>query len=147
MKNRIAIFLILFAFSCKQPQSVEQAKTTAPEPVPVETAMPITLDNGNPWQANPETTQGIKNMQALLSAFTDTENAEAYGPLTSALEKEFGLIFERCTMTGEAHEQLHHFLIPIKLLLDKMGSKDLAVSKQSIQDLRLHLDSYPRYFK
>ncbi|MBK8950167.1 MAG: hypothetical protein IPM68_15340 [Flavobacteriales bacterium] len=33
--------------------------------------------------------------------------------LKTALEEEFGLIFERCTMEGEAHNQLDNYLLPI----------------------------------
>jgi len=72
----------------------------------------VRLDSlGNRWIANPETTAGIANMSAILQAFDPASgNADT---LKAALEDEFGLIFERCTMEGEAHNQLHNFLIPI----------------------------------
>ena len=71
----------------------------------------VTLDNGQRWKANPETTTGIANMVGILGAY-DAANGDPKA-LKAALEEEFGLIFERCTMEGEAHNQLHNYLLPI----------------------------------
>ena len=42
---------------------------------------PLSLDNGKPWIANPETTMGVNNMIGLMDAFTDKENVTAYDEL------------------------------------------------------------------
>ncbi len=107
----------------------------------------IVLDNGKRWIANPETTAGIENMINILNSFNEKENVEAYGKLTEELKSEFTMIFEKCTMTGEAHNQLHHFLVPIKNLLETLPSSDLKQCQESFGNLNKHLAKYNEYFK
>ncbi len=135
MKASIRIFssfaLALLLFSCGH-------KHTATE---------ITLDNGSKWTANPETTIGINNMIGLMDAFKAKEDTEAYKSLASSLGDEFQLIFKNCTMEGEAHNQLHNFLLPMKDLFDGFKSKELSVQKETFDKLKAYLMSYPEYFQ
>ena len=101
----------------------------------------VQLDNGKRWAANVETTEGINKMRTLL-ADTDPSKDDPIA-LKSALEKEFSLIFERCTMTGEAHEQLHNYLIPVQ---KRLNALDPANAKE-LEDMRRYLDSYSNYFE
>ena len=101
---------------------------------------PAQLDNGRRWKANPETTAGIANMVGILAAYDQaTGDPEA---LKAALEEEFGLIFERCTMTGEAHEQLHNYLLPIHHQL--RGFEATEVQRTALGE---RLAAYGKYFE
>ncbi len=100
----------------------------------------VTLDNGQRWQANPETTSGIATMVGILKAYDPASGDPA--ALKTALEEEFGLIFERCTMEGEAHEQLHNYLLPIHHQL-----RDFEATEAQRTTLREHLDAYGNYFQ
>ncbi len=101
---------------------------------------PVTLNNGQRWQANPETTSGIANMVGILKAYDPAGGEPA--TLKAALEEEFGLIFERCTMEGEAHEQLHNYLLPIHHQL-----RDFAATEAQRAALGAHLAAYGNYFE
>ena len=84
---------------------------------------------------------GIANMSAILQAFDPASgNADT---LKAALENEFGLIFERCTMEGEAHNQLHNFLIPIHHALRGFDGK----AAHDREAMATHLASYTTYFQ
>ena len=102
----------------------------------------VRLDSlGNRWIANPETTTGIANMSAILQAFDPASgNADT---LKAALEEEFGLIFERCTMEGEAHNQLHNFLIPIHHALREFDGQ----AARDREAMTTHLATYTTYFQ
>ena len=76
----------------------------------------IALNDGKRWNANPETTEGINNMKEIMNNFTNKSSLKAYELLTEHLILEFSKVFEKCTMKGEAHNQLHNFLIPINAL-------------------------------
>ena len=99
---------------------------------------PIKLDNGEKWTANAETTEGIKNMQVLMS-----KSAISADELEDQMKNEFNLIFKNCTMKGEAHNQLHNYLLPLKSRLDKL-SENSEAQKTEVQ---AYLDSYFTYFK
>lgn len=117
------------------PAAQDSATTADQEALPA-----VTLDNGQRWKANPETTAGIASMQRILGAY-DPAGGDPKA-LKAALEEEFGLIFERCTMTGEAHEQLHNYLLPIHHQL-----RDFAGTEAQRADLRSHLAAYATYFE
>jgi len=71
----------------------------------------VTLDNGEKWKANFATTKGIMNMKYLVEAINEKSNIDDYRKLSENLQKEFQHIFQRCDMTGEAHNQLHSYLL------------------------------------
>ncbi len=115
--------------------------TEGSAPTTSESALPsVTLDNGQRWKANPETTSGIANMTNILNAY-DPASGDPKA-LKAALEEEFGLIFERCTMTGEAHEQLHNYLVPIHSQLS--GFTATEDQRKVMSD---HLAVYANYFE
>lgn len=108
----------------------------------VENRIPkVVLDDGKRWIANAETTEGIARMSALITGF-DPVSGDAKA-LKAGLEEEFALIFERCTMTGEAHEQLHNYLLPIH---QELGTIDLSNAEER-DELKAYLGTYGSYFE
>jgi len=83
----------------------------------------------------------------IVSLFSEKDNAKAYGKLTEELKSEFTMIFQKCTMTGEAHNQLHNFLVPIKNIFETLPSSDLKECQESYAKLNTHLKEYKKYFK
>lgn len=107
----------------------------------------IQLDNGKRWIANPETKTGIENMICIMSSFEEKDKVDRFGPLTESLKSEFSMIFKKCTMTGEAHNQLHNFLLPIKGLLETLPSNNLNQSQELYDKLNNDLKEFNKYFK
>lgn len=83
-------------------------------------------------------------MNVVRSALSDLEYALLHGVvlLGPTLAKEFGLIFECYTMTGEAHEQLHNYLLPIHHQL-----RDFTATEAQGTALGAHLVAYSNYFE
>ena len=107
----------------------------------------IKLDNGKRWIVNPETKIGIENMISIMSSFEEKDNVDGFGPLTESLKSEFSMIFKKCTMKGEAHNQLHNFLLPIKGLLETLPSNNLNRSQERYDKLNNDLKEFKKYFK
>jgi hypothetical protein len=108
-----------------------------------EVAGKLVLNNGNKWQSNPETTEGIHKMQAFTDEYLrkgSTDNKI----LSEKLEKEFTVIIQKCTMSGMAHDQLHLFLLPLKAKIDnlKETQEDIAV-----KEIQSDLNNYDSYFQ
>ncbi|MBX2983394.1 MAG: hypothetical protein WBB32_13180 [Flavobacteriales bacterium] len=101
----------------------------------------VQLDNGKTWEANVETTEGVKSMQAIVAGFDPATGDGAV--FKEELEAEFKDIFAKCTMTGEAHDQLHNYLIPIHKMLDKLSPEPSAAELAELGD---YLKTYPNYF-
>jgi hypothetical protein len=153
MKKTIKIFtlasVVFFMVSCKnttekkpienQPQQSEEQHHTEVEI--------LKLNNGNLWEANSETTEGINAMLQLMNNFSDDENPTAYATLKQELETEFKTIVEKCTMTGEAHDQLHVFIVPMRDLFNGLTISDIENSKENFNKLNAHLQEYKNYFE
>ena len=105
-------------------------------------ASAVQLDNGQPWAANIETTDGVKAMLALVEGYDPASGEGAM--LKEELEAEFKEIFAKCTMTGESHEQLHNYLIPIHKMLDKLSPEPTPAELSQMRD---YLKTYGNYFR
>lgn len=171
MKNifiSISIVSLLFATSCKdeKQQEVEDRdliensieseemhdethihEDQAPSTLDNSWTSEISLDNGSKWKANKETTQGVKNMLAILES-TETETVEAFHDLADKLNDEKNIVIKECTMEGPSHDNLHIFLHP---LIDKIAAlhkvetlDDGFALKESIWD---NLQKYHNYFQ
>tara|TARA_B100000809_G_scaffold249300_1_gene280414 strand:+ start:14428 stop:14844 length:417 start_codon:yes stop_codon:yes gene_type:complete len=91
----------------------------------------LVLDNGKPLVANIETTKRVEKMIDLISSFTDKDNVIAYSIFTENLKTEFSLIFQRCTMKGDAHKQSHNFLTPTNDVFETLSSTDIKEYQES----------------
>jgi hypothetical protein len=107
----------------------------------------VSLDNTNLWEANIETTEGIKKMQNIMLTFSENEDVTAYASLKEELEAEFTNIFQKCTMKGEAHNQLHNYLKPMIDIFEGLESSDLKRCKSNFNTMENHLAGYANYFE
>lgn len=108
----------------------------------------VTLENEALWKANEYTSIGMNNMVKLMQDLAiNKANSKDFDLLTENLKNEFTLIFQKCTMKGEAHNQLHNFLIPINNEFENLGSGDLETAKVSYDRLLKHLKTYSLYFE
>lgn len=138
LSNRIFSFFLLggILFSCGDGEKHSGDSNTE-----------LRLNNGNRWEVNGATTEGIQNMVLLVDAFELTDSQADYLELKSKLEEEFKIIFQKCDMTGEAHDQLHNYLFPLKRLFNRLKSDDVAELEQTILDLEAHLKDFHTYFR
>ena len=102
-------------------------------------ATSVALNDGKKWPANAETTEGIQKMTNLLEALPETATTDNINKLKKELETEFATILQKCTMTGEAHNQLHNYLLPMKELIDAIGAGSLEASHASAIALKQYL--------
>lgn len=145
----LALLATILVVSCNNEKNKKQ-EITAPvqtEKEAHESEGVLKLNNGDLWMANAETTEGIQEMKQLLTNFNESENMEAYPKLKTKLEAAFGTIISKCTMTGEAHDQLHNYLMPLKPLFKDLAAEDLATRKAALEKLTKHLSEYSAFFK
>ena len=91
----------------------------------------LSQNNGEKWEANIEKTNGISEIQTLISCFNG-KSLEDHHNLNSELIREFNKIIRACNMEGEAHDQLHHYIKPILLdYFKKIDSKILKAQKMA----------------
>lgn len=101
------------------------------------------------WKANVETTEGIGTMLSLVrQAAQRPEATPADIKVTAAqLDEAFQNVFRRCTMTGEAHEALHAFLLPLAPLLKELEASEGPAAIHTLHQLEEHLERYSTSFE
>ena len=146
MKYFTIIAIIIFMTACGNQASKQE---TDKEEVVVHEAQAdaVTLDNGEKWKANFATTKGILNMKDLIETVNEDNNLDDYRKLGENLQKEFQHIFQRCDMTGEAHNQLHNYLHPMLDWFKELKEGDLNQCQSATSALKEHLEKYDSYFK
>jgi hypothetical protein len=105
------------------------------------------LNNGEKWEANIETSAGIERMLTIINKEVEEGRLSYYAAMGESLNLEMKTIFDECTMDGEAHEQLHLYLLPmVKLFrsLEDIETEDEALILQ--KDILKHLNKYSDYF-
>jgi hypothetical protein len=50
-------------------------------------------------------------------------------------------------MKGEAHEQLHNYLLPMRPMFDSLGSNKIETCKTAFTQIKNHLEEYSDYFE
>ncbi|HLD53930.1 MAG TPA: hypothetical protein VJA82_11540 [Sediminibacterium sp.] len=136
MKFLLSLFLVsCFLFACNQ-------KNQLPE-----TIKGLKLNNGGKWDADSATIVNVDFLQQIIAE----ENDKGLNDFINRADKlQLGLnkIISECKMTGENHEVLHLWLVP---LIDKV--KALKTTK-SVEDARLVyteittiITIFPKYFE
>lgn len=144
-KMKLILFLlaIISIGSCQNKEDKASKEAVAVSPISekyTETVAKVSLNKGELWKANPETTAGINAIRKIILGSSQEEIASV---LKEKLNSEFTLIFKKCTMKGEAHNQLHNYLLPLKLKIDSLEDSNKAEIKKEIIT---YLDEYPLFF-
>lgn len=142
MKVIPVLFILFTMHSCHtgDPDNTEAAIAAIHQE---EIRVPVSLDEGKKWKVNPEITDAIQKMSVLLAEGMQTGTAPQM--LAAPLQEQYESIFKNCTVTGEAHEQLHHFLMPIGEYLKMIDQP--GASAETLHSLEDHLLDYPAYFE
>jgi hypothetical protein len=155
MKNLFLAFTATsLLFSCNPSASSSENQVEA-IPAAVEQTLAneegvLQLNNGSKWAANAETTAGINNMIDQIAAFNNLEvpdEISSYNLLGTGIKHSMVEVFNKCTMKGAAHDELHDFLIPILGYDKTLNGEDLDAAKEALRKLQIHLEQYSEFFK
>jgi len=82
-----------------------------------------------------------------VTDFSSDASIEDYKNLKLNLEKDFSEIFQKCTMKGESHNQLHNYLKPMLPMFDAFESEDASIRSSNLSKMKRHLSGYTNYFE
>src|SRR5690606_30350897 len=90
-----------------------------------------------------ETTQGIQSMIVLTDSYLANPSPDL-NLMKENLTSELTGIFQKCTMKGESHDQLHNYLLLLKKKIEALSSSG---DVQTIEDIKIYLETYKDYFE
>ncbi len=134
---------LLIITSCSGSEDSDTTEGVEIERVDIEG---LALNNGEKWSANTETIEGVHNMMKLVD--NNFESNEDYQQLASDLGSEKSNIFDKCSMKGEAHDNLHSFLMPLIDKIDQLEeSSEVDKSIEITNDIKIHLNEFDYFFE
>ncbi|MBL1279808.1 MAG: hypothetical protein COA33_006030 [Fluviicola sp.] len=150
MKKTTLIFTIAFGslmVSCSGETNIEKGNSKQEKELPTSKVNELTLDNGEKWESNAETYQGMTELRTLLENFNG-ETLEDYHLLGDKSNEQTAFIISNCSMKGAAHDQLHFVLLPI------LENKDNLISAETIESAEIefskldeNVESFFTFFK
>ena len=102
------------------------------------TQLQISLNDGSKWQMDEHTRSMFKAMASRVKTGGDTRS------LGGGLQTDLDKLIQGCTMTGEAHNQLHVFLTAYIPAVHEVSESGTDEALTEVQDL---LAEYPAYFE
>lgn len=140
---------VLFLASCADNPSEQPAATTAVEEQHEHSheQEAIELNNGQKWKVDENMMVYIVQMEKDVTGFDGTTMAE-YKQLASGLEQNIEQLTSNCTMEGQAHDELHKWLLPFIELSEHFSA---SVTEQDAEkylgEIRTSVYNFHRYFE
>ena len=105
----------------------------------------IVLNNGEKWKVDDKMLVHIRNMENDINSFENTSNTD-YKELAKKLQSNLDLLTTNCTMKGQAHDELHKWLLPyidlVNVFSETTNKQELVVKFKQIQASFLTFNEY-----
>ncbi len=89
----------------------------------------------------------IRNMEKAVNEFETLENKD-YAVLAKTIDENITELTSKCTMEGQAHDELHKWLVPFIELSEKFDSATELVAQEKIyQKFKASFKTYNTYFE
>jgi hypothetical protein len=105
----------------------------------------IVLNNGEKWRVDENMLVHIRNMENDVSTFSQSDQQDNKA-LAEKLQTNIALLTSNCTMTGQAHDELHKWLLPFIDMADAFSAAtnqtEAAVQFKNIQNSFLTFNQF-----
>ena len=138
----LATFSLLL-FSCNTKSKEEKATKIKTEEHQHSESETIQLNNGEKWKVDDNMMIHIRNMEKEVVHF-DQEKSTNYSLLANKLKTNIDILTSNCTMKGQAHDELHKWLVPYIELVDSFSKEKSANQFTEIQN---SFKTFNQYFQ
>jgi hypothetical protein len=161
MKTIIAISFSLLLFGCSHSHSSHNEHSTSAshqagnksDSIIQETdhhhhedADSIVLNHNEKWKVESAMLAHIRHMEQDINAFEAT-GPKDYNVLATKLKTNIDLLTSSCTMTGQAHDELHKWLLPyIDTVESLANSKSEKEAAEVLETIKHSFQTFNKYF-
>lgn len=139
--------ITLFVFSCGNTEEHVEPNSNISHEEHDHNSESIQFDNGEKWKVVDEMMGHIRNMEDDVKQF-DTQSERDYGSLALKLQDNIKLLTSNCTMEGQAHDELHKWLLPYMDMVDELS--EVVSNEKEIQaysKIQSSFITFNTYFK
>lgn len=153
MKKKIILIpaIALFLFSCGNASNEKSEDLseieTHDEHHHDDESEAIELNNGEKWKVDANMITHIRNMENDVISFAKVEQKD-YKVLSEKLQASIDLLTSNCTMTGQAHDELHKWLLPYMDLVEELSeAEDKIEAEKQFQEIQTSITTFNHYFQ
>jgi hypothetical protein len=106
----------------------------------------LRLDDGKKWPADNHTRESMESIRRSLSEAGESASQERRG-LSTQLKQQVDELIRGCTMTGDAHNQLHIFLDKLIPEVERLAEQGEEAGKKTMERIRELIAEYDRHFE
>jgi len=140
-------FLLLIACNQEQSEENHEQETATQEENYHHSDESIVLDNGKKWKVVETMLVYIRNMENAVNNFEGKESAD-YTALAKTIDENIRTLTENCTMTGQAHDELHKWLVPFIELSEQFdAATELTEQEKIYQEFKNAFVEFNTYFE
>ncbi|MBP9740818.1 MAG: hypothetical protein KBD28_09030 [Chitinophagaceae bacterium] len=142
----------LLLFGCKNSTNESSKETTKPvaqqeKHEHAEESDSIALNNGVKWKVDENMMVHIHNMEKDVTTF-EAKSVNDYSALAKKLTSNIDLLTANCTMEGQAHDELHKWLLPfIDLVKEFSESKSEQEFTTHFEKIKTTFIEFNKYFQ
>jgi hypothetical protein len=111
----------------------------------------INLDNGSKWKVDEKMMSFINEIETNAIDFSKNakeKSMEMYQQLSTSINNNLDSLTSNCTMSGQAHDELHKWLLPFLELSEEFSiSETLAESDSLYNQILNSLGEFHEYFE
>lgn len=144
-KFYFALLLFILLTSCNNASSNEEVQSE--QAVSSSNPHGIELINNKKWVVAPNMMKRIQIFATDIQEFDGT-TVEEYKALSDRLTENLSILTSNCTMTGQAHDELHKWLLPF-LDTSRTFAKESKLSEmeETVAKLKSEIDIFGQYFE
>jgi len=106
----------------------------------------IVLNNGQKWKVDDSMIVHIRNMEKDVNSF-EAKSFDDYVVLAEKIAVNLDLLTSNCTMTGQAHDELHKWLLPFIDLSDEFSASKTEEAAAIYQEIKTSFITFNTYFE
>lgn len=107
----------------------------------------IVLNNGEKWKVVDEMLAYIRNMETAVDDF-ENDSEKDYSALAQTIDKNIRELTSNCTMEGQAHDELHKWLVPFIGLSEEFDvATELDEQERIYQEFKVSFEAFNTYFE
>lgn len=111
----------------------------------------LNLNEGEKWVLKPIIIKNIYKIEQQIKEFNNDSirnKIEEYKKISDKISNSIAIINENCDFKGYKEEVFHIWIIPFTELTDRLVySKDVETCKKLIEEMKVYLKEFKRYFK
>jgi len=108
----------------------------------------LLLNDGEKWQVVDHMMDELRQIEEIVIANNAIESAIVIDDIADSLIVHLDLLTSNCTMQGQAHDELHKWLVPfINLVNEFAKNEDEDIAKEQLKEMKKSFEVFNTYFK